>query len=302
MPFSIGNILPPDVYDAFIADWAYSLISKTENINFSLAISSKEKGIHSKSIKSAAEITVAISKRQEGNFRFTASANCPANIPFFPAAYHSGVNSFGIGIEYPNLLKEIFLKSTWENARQNLKTGLEHHFKPIEKIALEISKKNKWKYDGIDTSPAPGPDASIGDAIETLTKQAFGSSLTLSACSLITDVIKNLDLKTCGYSGLMLPVIEDKILAKRADEHQYTMQELLLFSSVSGTGLDVVPIPGNTSASTLERIFTDVASLALKYTNKALSARLFLIPNKSEGDIVEFENPFLVTSRVMKIE
>jgi len=119
---------------------------------------------------------------------------------------------------------------------------------------------------------------------------------------LITDVIKNLDLKTCGYSGLMLPVIEDKVLAKRASENHFTVQELLLFSSVSGTGLDVVPLPGNTTVEMIERIYHDVAALSLKYTDKALSARLFLLPGKVAGDLVEFENPFLTSSVVMEIE
>ena len=300
--FSIGSILPPNVYDANIAEWALNLISKTETINFSLSISSTQLGVFSNSIKAAAEITVAISKKSEGNFRFTATANCPSGIPFFPAAYHEGQNSFAIGIESPNVLTEVFSRSNWSDAKENLKLELENRFTPIEKRAIHISQSSGWIYDGIDTSPAPGPDASIGEAIETLTKQPFGVASTLSACALITDVLKNLNLKTCGYSGLMLPVIEDKTLAKRATENRFTVQELLLFSSVSGTGLDVIPIPGNTSLQTIERIYRDVASLSLKYTNKALSARLFLILNKDAGDLVEFDNPFLTTATGMKIE
>jgi len=74
------------------------------------------------------------------------------------------------------------------------------------------------------------------------------------------------------------------------------------FANVSGTGLDVVPIPGNTSQETIERILTDVAALSLKYSAKALSARLFLIPGKKEGDIIEFNNPHLTKATVMKIE
>jgi len=93
--------------------------------------------------------------------------------------------------------------------------------------------------------------------------------------------------------------IEDKVLAKRAVEKRFTVQELLLFSSVSGTGLDVVPIPGNTTMQTIANILTDVASLSLKYTSKALSVRLFLIPGKEAGDIVKFENPNLTSSVVM---
>src|SRR4030095_7639766 len=195
----------------------------------------------------------------EANFRFTANANCPANIPFFPAAFHEGVNSFGIGLETPNLLTEAFNRSDPSKAKQTLKTILEQNLKPVENLAEKISAATKWKYDGVDASPAPGLDASIGQAIETYTKQPFGNPSTLVACAMITDVLKALDIKKCGYSGLMLPVIEDKVLAQRAAEQRYTVQELLLYSSVSGTGLDVVPIPGDTPKTAIAGILTDVA-------------------------------------------
>ncbi len=300
---SIGQILAPDEYQEGIGDWAEKLVQTTSNIFFSLPISSHEKGIHFNSIRASSEIIEAISKSKGGEacFRFTASANCPAGIPFFPAAFHEGVNSFAVGLESANLITEAFKQNNNPtNARQTLKLLLEKNLIPIQDIAENISKTLNWQYDGIDASPAPGLDASIGQAIETYSKQPFGSSATLSACALITDVLKTLDIKKCGYSGLMLPVIEDTVLAKRAIEKRFTVQELLLFSSVSGTGLDVVPIPGNTAKQVLENILTDVAALSLKYTSKALSVRLFLIPGKREGDIIKFENPNLTSSVVMK--
>jgi uncharacterized protein (UPF0210 family) len=300
---SIGQILPPDKYQAGIGDWAEKLVQTTSNISFSLPISSHEIGIHFNSIKASSEIFTAISKSKGGEacFRFTASANCPAGIPFFPAAFHEEVNSFAIGLESANLITEAFKQNNNPtNARQTLKLLLEKNLIPIQDMAENISKTLNWQYDGIDASPAPGLDASIGQAIETYSKQPFGSSATLSTCALITDVLKSLDIKKCGYSGLMLPVIEDKVLAKRAMEKRFTVQELLLFSAVSGTGLDVVPIPGNTAKQIIENILTDVAALSLKYTSKALSVRLFLIPGKKAGDIVKFENPHLTSSVVMK--
>lgn len=302
LPIAVGHLLPANQYDPNLANWVRQLYQETDNINFSLPIASKAKGIHGNSIKAAAEIcqVLAESKGGEANFRFTTSANCPANIPFFPAAFHEGVNSFAIGLESPNVLTQVFAESNWENAKANLTQRLEAELKPIEAIANNLAS-NQWKYDGIDTSPAPGLDASIGEAIETLTKVPFGDASTLAACALITGVIKNLDVKSCGYSGLMLPVIEDKVLAKRAIERRYTVKELLLFSAVSGTGLDVIPIPGNTSKTTIENLYRDVAALSLKYNNKALSVRLFPIPNKGVGELVEFENPYLTTAMVMPI-
>ncbi|HET9429890.1 MAG TPA: DUF711 family protein, partial [Chitinophagaceae bacterium] len=102
--------------------------------------------------------------------------------------------------------------------------------------------------------------------------------------------------------GLMLPVVEDRILAQRAGEGRYGLQELLLYSAVSGTGLDVVPLPGSTGINEIKNILTDVAALSLKYTAKALSARLFLIPGKSAGEMAVFINPHLTRTIVMKID
>jgi uncharacterized protein (UPF0210 family) len=279
------------------------LVKNTQTISFSLPISSHALGVHTRGIQAAAEIILALSTVDNGeaNFRFTASANCPAGIPFFPAAFHEGGASFAIGLETPNLLTEAFEHSDRSTARQVLKALLEKNLRPVQELGEKISARSKWQYDGIDVSAAPGLDASIGKAVEAYTHQPFGSPSTLGACALITDVLKGLDIKKCGYSGLMLPVIEDPVLAKRAEEKRYTIEELLLFSSVSGTGLDVVPIAGDTPIGEIEGILTDVGALSLKYTAKALSARLFPLPGKKAGDKVSFSNPRLTATTVMAI-
>lgn len=302
---AIGPVIPPDYKGFEISDWAVRLIQATETINFSISIADQQSGILGNGVHHAALTIATIAEntpRGEGNFRFTASANCPPNIPFFPVAYHEGVNSFGIGVESPNILTSVFARGPEDKVRENLKLEMERVLKPIESIGMKLSKTKNWKYDGIDTSTAPGLGASIGEAIETLTGQPFGSASTLSACAMITDVLKSVEVKRCGYSGLMLPVIEDKVLAQRASEGRFSVQELLLYSSVSGTGLDVVPLPGETSITTIENILIDVAALSLKYTNKALSARLFLIPGKQAGEWVEFDNPYLTRCKIMSLE
>jgi len=301
---SIGQVLPPDHYDNSIVDWGTELIRSTNMISFSLPVSDHRHGILLKSIKAAAETMVAIAHHTrggEGNFRFAAAANCQPGIPYFPVAYHKGKNSFGVGLEYPDVLTETIAGSAKEDLRRDIKTELEKIMKPVEKTALQLSNEFGLEYLGIDTSTAPGLEASIGESIEAITGQPFGSASTLAASAMITDIIKNIDVKTCGYSGLMLPILEDKILAKRAEEKRFTIQELLLYSAVCGTGLDVVPLPGDTPVEKLEGLLTDIAALSVKYTDKALSARLFLIPGKGPGDLVTFNNPYLTSSRVMSI-
>ncbi len=302
---SIGPVITDDRHDAEFPAWAAELIKETKNINFSVVVASPERGVHSQTVLTAAEAIVAISKRSpggEGNFRFTAAGNCLAGTPFFPVAYHRGPAAFSIGLETPGLLQEAFAQAkSIDEGKAKLKTLLEAELGPVEMVAQEVARSEPREYLGIDTSPAPSKEQSIGAAIETLTHLPFGSASTLAACAAITDVLKSLKIKTCGYSGLMLPVLEDPILATRAAEGRYTVRELLLYSSVCGTGLDVVPLAGDTSVNEIAALIRDVAALSTKL-HKPLSARLFLIPGKKAGDRAEFNNPFLTGSVVMKLD
>jgi len=302
--FSIGPVVTGDSYHAEFASWAAELTQQTKNISFTVRVASPEHGIHHKTLRIAAEAIQAIAHASpggEGNFRFAATAFVPSGTPFFPAACFSQGNAFSIGLESPNLLSKAFQGAPdLRQAKQQLKTRLEAAFGPVAERARKLAQQAGWKYLGIDVSPAPGLDASIGQAIEILSGAPFGSPSTLAACAAITDVLKALNIEKCGYSGLMLPVLEDPVLAQRADEGRYGTSELLLYSSVCGTGLDVVPLPGDTSVDALAALTTDVAALATKY-RKPLSARLFPLPGKRAGERVSFDNPFLTETTVLPL-
>jgi len=87
-------------------------------------------------------------------------------------------------------------------------------------------------------------------------------------------------------------VLEDKVMAQRWAEGTFNVDSLLAYSSVCGTGLDTIPLPGDISVEQMVRIYGDVASLAVKW-NKPLSARLQPVPGKKAGDMTEYEDPFL---------
>jgi uncharacterized protein (UPF0210 family) len=255
-------------------------------------------------LRSAAEAIYAITRTSpggEGNFRFAATAFVPSGTPFFPAAFFDQGQAFSIGLESPNLLTEAFQGGHGLNeSKSRLIASMEAALGPVAAKALQLAQSSGWNYLGIDTSPAPGLDASIGQAIETLTEQPFGNPSTLAACATITEVLKGLSIGTCGYSGLMLPILEDPVLALRAAEGRYGVSELLLYSSVCGTGLDVIPLPGDTSVEALTAVIGDVAALATKW-HKPLSARLFPIPGKQAGEEVTFDNPHLTGSVVLPL-
>ena len=88
------------------------------------------------------------------------------------------------------------------------------------------------------------------------------------------------------------------MLAARAREKRFDLTDLLLYSSICGTGLDVVPVPGDCTVEILAKIIGDVAAMATKL-RKPLAARLLPIPGKSAGEITTFDNPHLTDSAMI---
>jgi hypothetical protein len=300
---SLGPVITADEHVPGFASWAADLVQRTRNASFSVRVASREHGVHRSAVRAAAEAIHAIGRETpggEGNFRFAAAAFVPSGTPFFPTAWFSEPKTFSIGLESPVLLDELLSEASGPAAtRSALAAGLEAALGDVERAAVEIGRETGWKFLGIDSSPAPGLDASIGRVIERLTGTPFGDPSTLAACALLTDVLKGLTVTTCGYSGLMLPVLEDPVLSQRAAEGRYGVSDLLLYSSVCGTGLDVVPVPGDTPVDRIAALVEDVAALAVRY-EKPLSARLLPIPGRKEGEVVSFDNPYLTDGVVME--
>lgn len=302
MLLSIGPLIVEDRYDPDFASWALDLAGSTRNTSFSVAVAAPATGTHAQTVQTAAETILAISKiaaNGEANFRFGAAANVPAGTPFFPVAYHSGTDSFALGLESAALVGEAFADPPELSiAPARLQQVLEESLAPVVEVALEIASETSRHFLGLDLSPAPGLDASIAAGVEALTGHPFGSPATVAACAAITRGLDRVRLSRCGYSGLMLPVLEDRVLAQRAAEGTYGVRELLLYSSVCGTGLDVVPLPGEIPIAVLQGLIIDVAAVATRL-RKPLAARLLPVPGKQAGEAVDFDNPHLTASVVM---
>ena len=282
------------------------IIRRTSAVSCSAKMGDAETGINPGNVKAAAEVIRNISQETDGgmgNFRFCAWAGCKPGIPFFPAAYHEGETSFSIGLESGDLVMKAFSgsKNIWE-AEQNLKSLVEEELRKIQDVAQQVSIEHHVRFRGIDASLAPSlrEDESIAFAYEKLLSGRFGDPGTLAISAVITGVLKNLSVKTCGYSGLMLPVCEDLGLAQRAGEGTFNLTNLLLYSAVCGCGLDVVPIPGDISVEKIEAILLEVATLAVTL-NKPLSARLLPAPGKKAGEMTAFDSPYLVNCRVFHV-
>ena len=300
---SLGPIWTTDRPEPDLAAWSAELVKATKATSFSVVIASPTGNVHAHGALVAAQVMRAVAgavPNGKGSFRFAAAANIPAGTPFFPVGWHDGPSSLAVGCESADLVRVAFSgASDAEEGRRRLGEMMTAELRAVEKIAADVSRSEKLHYRGIDPSPAPLGQQSIGAALEALSGVPFGDAGTLRACAVVTEVLKSLSIQQCGYAGLMLPVLEDAVLAKRAVEGRYGLRDLLLFSSVCGTGLDVVPIPGDTSIATLANIIVDVAAQSVKL-RKPLSVRLYLIPGARVGDAVHVDDPLLTDSVVFR--
>src|SRR3954465_5805661 len=272
-------------------------LSDLPNIEGSTIIAAGD-GIHWKTIHETAALVKYVadhSARSQGTFNFTATAMLQPYGPFFPGSYQHGAGrQFSIGFEGAGVVQEVFQRThgNFDAAVAELTKALNVHAQVADRIGNAVAAKTKWAYMGLDPTPAPLADVSIGEAIESYTGTKFGGSGTMTASRIITTAVKAVSVKQIGYAGLMVPVMEDKLLAQRWAEGTYNMDSLLAYSAVCGTGLDTIPLPGDIPQEQLERIYGDVAVLASKW-NKPLSARLQPIKDKKAGDMTDYKDPYL---------
>jgi len=268
---SIGTVVatrPGD--DLAYVDAIPAVIRQTEMAFASALVASPESGINLAAIASAAEAFSDIARSTPdgfGNLRFAVLANCEPGSPFFPAAFHQGPGpAFSIATEAADLAVEAFAPaSTLAEARANLRAAVEDAARAIEDVCQALETEFGFRFGGIDFSPAPYPEAarSIGHAIEQLGVDVFGANGTLFAVAFIKRVLQEARFPRCGFSGMFLPVLEDYTMAQRSAEGLFTLDSLLLYSTVCGTGLDTIPLPGDVSVDELAAILLDLATLAL---------------------------------------
>jgi hypothetical protein len=130
---------------------------------------------------------------------------------------------------------------------------------------------------------------------------AIGLHGSLAAAAILTEAIDRADFPHTGFSGFMQPILEDSVLAQRAAQGTLTVKDALLYSAVCGTGLDTVPLPGDTTSEQLVPLLLDLCALALRL-DKPLTARLMPIPGKKAGEETSFDFAFFAPSKVMSLE
>ncbi len=302
---ALGPALP-DALDSYAI--IPEAIAATQNIFFSGTMADTQSGISIPGVQACAEVITrcaSISPDGFANLRFAALANVGPGSPFFPAAYHDRDDpAFSIATEAADLAVQAFTNArTISDGQRELTREIEKHARELARVGEELGRYFSMAFGGIDFSLAPFPSAavSIGAAFERMGVPKTGLHGSLAAAAILTDILERARFPRTGFSGLLLPVLEDAILARRAAEGTLTVKDLLLYSAVCGTGLDTLPLPGDTTADQIAALLLDLAALALRL-NKSLTARLMPIPGKKAGDPSNFKFDYFASSRVMAME
>jgi uncharacterized protein len=290
---NIGPAMTKDTDDIAPVDLLTDVLAWQGNRLNANIVTAGVDGIHWKAVAQAARIIKATGERSphgQGNFNFAAIAMVKPYGPFYPGAWHpgGGARTFAIGLESANVVMDVFAhEHDPRTAGKVLADALALHARAVEEAAMKVAAGTGWMYGGLDPTPAPGGQISIGAAIESFIGAPFGSPGTETAAGIITRAVQAVPVKQTGYSGLMLPVLEDALLTRRWTESTYGLDSILAYSAVCAAGVDTVPLAGDTSEDAIARIVGDVATLAFKW-NKPLAVRLLPAPGKKAGETTEF--------------
>ncbi len=303
--FDYGALLlsAPNVYGE-----ASALVTQTESLFVSLAIASKTRGIQFDAIRAAAKTIVSLAHATADglmNFRFAASANVPPTVPYFPTAYAGDdAPCFAFALQAADLAVQAFTDApTLHDAQARLVNAVETHAARLEAWGNALAEKSGVRFAGLDFSTAPYPveNESLATALERLTGARFGTRGTLFAASFVTDTLRRAQFKRAGFSTLMLPLLEDWTMARRSHENLFSLDSLLLYSTVCGTGLDTIPLAGDTSENEIAALLLDLAALAVKL-DKPLTARLVPVPNVRAGTSTQFDFEYFANARAFGID
>jgi len=297
------------------AELLAEVIAGNPALSGSVMVATSEGGLDMRAVRAAARTMVRLGKQTSeglGNFNFAALACVAPGGPFFPASYQGVATGRGArGLPATGAAPTITLAlqgagviaaaleggAELHDVTERVRDALLSAAGPVASLVEDAAAELGVAWGGTDLSPAPNGRDSIGAAMEQAGLGMLGSPGTLALAAAITAGIQGTTLLTCGYNGLMLPVMEDAVLAERWAQGAVGLDQLLAYSAVCGTGLDMVPFPGDSRADDLVGTICDVASLALRL-HKPLSARLLPAPGKAAGDQTSFSSPYVVNTTV----
>jgi len=283
-------------------------LAATERVCASINVASTRAGINidavllmGETIKQAAGLTAE--KDGIACAKLCVFANIPQDIPFMAGAY-LGIGEadavINVGVSGPGVVKKAIDRAIEANPDLDLGQISELIKKTAYKvtrvgelIGREVAESLNIRFGVVDLSLAPTPHVgdSVGEIFQSLGLVSIGVPGTTAALALLNDAVKKggafASSKVGGLSGAFIPVSEDLNISESARNGYIGLEKLEAITSVCSVGLDMVAIPGDTTAETIAAIIADEMAIGV-INNKTTATRLIPVPGKTAGDSAYF--------------
>ena len=279
-------------------------LAETELICSSVNVGSTKTGINMDAVRLLGDIikeTAEYTKDNDslGCAKFVALCNAPDDNPFMAGAFH-GVSEadviINVGVSGPGVVKyalESVRGKSFEVLCETIKKTAFKITRVGQLVAQEASKRLGVPFGIIDLSLAPTPAVgdSVAEILEEIGLERAGAPGTTAALAMLNDQVKKGGVMASSYvgglSGAFIPVSEDQGMIDAVKEGSLTIEKLEAMTCVCSVGLDMIAIPGDTSAETISGIIADEAAIGM-VNQKTTAVRVIPAYGKKAGDVVEF--------------
>lgn len=279
-------------------------LSVTDRVCASINLGSTKSGINMNAVRQVGEIIkeaarLTADRESIGCAKFVVFCNAPEDNPFMAGAFH-GVGEhdtvINVGVSGPGVVKralegvrgkefEILCETVKRTAFKITRAG--------QMVAREAADTLGVPFGIIDLSLAPTPAVgdSIAEIVEEMGLEMAGAPGTTAAIAILNDCVKKGGVMASSYvgglSGAFIPVSEDHAMIYAAEQGALTLEKLEAMTCVCSVGLDMIAIPGSTSASTISGIIADEMAIGM-INGKTTAVRIIPVCGKEVGESVEF--------------
>ena len=272
----------------------------TGKVCSSVNVGSTKTGIDMDAVKLIGEMvkeTAELTKEEDslGCCKFVVFCNAPDDNPFMAGAFH-GVCVINVGVSGPGVVKSALEEVRGENFEVLCETIKKTAFKVTrvgQLVAKEASERLGVPFGIVDLSLAPTPAIgdSVGEILEEIGLEYAGAPGTTAALALLNDQVKKGGVMASSYvgglSGAFIPVSEDQRMIDAVSAGALSLEKLEAMTCVCSVGLDMIAIPGDTSAATISGIIADEMAIGM-VNQKTTAVRLIPVIGKDVGDVAEF--------------
>ena len=279
-------------------------LAKTDRVCSSVNLGSTKTGINMDAVKLMGEIVkmTAESTKDDscmGCAKLVVFCNAPDDNPFMAGAFHGVTEAdaiINVGVSGPGVVKHALEKVRGESFEVLCETIKKTAFKVTrvgQLVAQEASRRLGIPFGIIDLSLAPTPAVgdSVADILEEMGLESVGAPGTTAALALLNDQVKKGGVMASSYvgglSGAFIPVSEDQGMINAVNAGALTLEKLEAMTCVCSVGLDMIAIPGDTTASTISGIIADEMAIGM-INQKTTAVRVIPVIGRKVGDTVEF--------------